>query len=392
MNWLSSFMSRRQHVTEPVKVYSLIDEADQETAKAAIENAYQQSGPSARHTGSSAQAKIEEEADTGGMEPGELLTLTPLEGLIGIDSSVYRQIEAAINSGKQHLMFYGPPGTGKTTLARWLAGVLNGRNWTLITGSADWSSQDIIGGYQPMAGGTVKFFPGVLLRDFDRPLIIDELNRCDIDKVIGPLFTVLSGQSTTLPYRIDAGDADSAQFTILPTAKADSAEHEFAPGPAWRLLATINSIDKASLYQMSYALSRRFAWIFVDAPSDTKGFIQDYLEKVKGQEARTIDGIPPLAAIWSAVNAVRMIGPAPIIDAINTIFQLAPNADLLATPQGEAQIAYLDAFDLYFLPLLDGILQHEAEGIAVGVIAAVGLAEEATEALRLKRRLQSVAV
>jgi MoxR-like ATPase len=379
-------------MAEPINVFSLIDEADQDTVKAAIEGAYQQAGPSTRHTASPAQAKLEEESDTGGLEPGESLKLTPFEGLIGVDPSVYRQIEAAVNSGKQHLMFYGPPGTGKTTLARWLAGVLNGRNWTLITGSADWSSQDIIGGYQPMAGGTVKFFPGVLLRDFDRPLIIDELNRCDIDKVIGPLFTVLSGQSTTLPYRLDAGDADSPQYTILPTAKPDAAEHEYAPGTAWRLIATINSIDKASLYQMSYALSRRFAWIYVDAPSDTGAFIQDYLEKVKGQDARTVGGTPPLALIWNAINAVRLIGAAPVIDAINALEGLAPGVDLLVTPQGDAQIAHLDVFDLYFLPLLDGILQHEAEAIAAGVIAALGLAEDASEAVRLRRRLQSVAV
>jgi MoxR-like ATPase len=379
-------------MVEPIKVFSLIDEADQDTVKTAIESAYQHTGPSTRYTASPAQPKMEEESDTGGLEPGESLKLTSFEGLIGVDPSVYRQIEAAINSGKQHVMFYGPPGTGKTTLARWLAGVLNGRNWTLITGSADWSSQDIIGGYQPMAGGTVKFFPGVLLRDFDRPLIIDELNRCDIDKVIGPLFTVLSGQSTTLPYRLDAGDADSPQYTILPTAKADAAEHEYAPGAAWRLIATINSIDKASLYQMSYALSRRFAWIYVDAPSDTAGFIQDYLEKVKGLEAHTITKPPPLASIWDAVNAVRLIGAAPVIDAIKAIEQLVPGADLLATPAGEAQIAYLDTFDLFFLPLLDGVLQHEAESIAMGVIGALGLAEDASEAVRLKRRLQSVAV
>lgn len=378
-------------MAEPIHVFSLIDEADQDMVKAAIQTAYQHAGPSSRHTASPAQLKAEEESDTGGLEPGEPLKLTPFEDLIGIDPGVYRQIEAAVNSGKQHLMFYGPPGTGKTTLARWLAGVLNGRNWTLITGSADWSSQDIIGGYQPMAGGTVKFFPGVLLRDFDRPLIIDELNRCDIDKVIGPLFTVLSGQSTTLPYRLDAGDADSPQYTILPAAKSDAAPHEYAPGAAWRLIATINSIDKASLYQMSYALSRRFAWIYLDAPSDTAGFVRDYLEKVLGRETQGT-GASPLAAIWNAVNAVRLLGGAPVIDAIHAMERLAPGTDLLAAPEGEAQLAYLDVFDLYFLPLLDGILRHEADNIAAGVIAALGLAEDAPEAARLKRRLQSVAV
>ena len=77
--------------------------------------------------------------------------------------------------------------------------MLSGGKWTLVTGSSDWSSQDIIGGYQPIGGGSVAFIPGVLLRRFDRPLIIDELNRCDIDKVIGPLFTVLSGSKPPCP-------------------------------------------------------------------------------------------------------------------------------------------------------------------------------------------------
>jgi MoxR-like ATPase len=289
-------------------------------------------------------------------------------------------------------MLYGPPGTAKTTLARLLAGVLNGRKWTLITGSADWSSQDIIGGYQPMAEGNLKFFPGVLLRDFDRPLIIDELNRCDIDKVIGPLFTVLSGQATTLPYRIDATEPTSPQYVILPETKADAAEHEYSPGPAWRLIATINSIDKASLYQMSYALSRRFGWIYVDAPRDKKAFIQDYLEKNLRRPVAAVDHVPPLAAIWSAVNAVRVVGGAPIIDAIKAIDMLSPGADLLAMPEGDLRLAYMDAFELFILPLLDGILRHEAESIASGVSTALGLSEDASEATRLKQRLLSVAV
>lgn len=41
--------------------------------------------------------------------------------LVGIDPSTYKEIEAAVNSGKRHVIFYGPPGTGKTTLAEYLA-------------------------------------------------------------------------------------------------------------------------------------------------------------------------------------------------------------------------------------------------------------------------------
>lgn len=379
-------------MTSPVKVYSLLDETDQDSIKAAVEAAYSNLGEIAKQTRSAARLEAPDQADTGGVSPGEIVKIPPFEDLIGIDSSVYRQIEAALNSGKQHLMFYGPPGTGKTTLARRVANFLNGRNVALITGSADWSSQEIIGGYQPLSGGNVQFFPGVLLRNFDRPLIIDELNRCDIDKVIGPLFTVLSGHSTTLPYRLDAADADSPQFMILPQPKADALPHEYAPSPQWRLLATINSIDKASLYQMSYALSRRFGWIYVDAPYDTKGFVKTYAERALKRTVPDEIAMPPFASIWNSVNSIRRIGAAPIIEAINAFDQLVPGADLFALPTGDMQIAYLDTIELFILPLLDGILRHEADSIASGIIAALGLAEDANETTRLKLRLQSGAV
>ena len=381
-------------MSKPIEVYSLVDEDERERLKRTIEEAYQAAGEMVRHqqTAVALNAADGEAGDTGGLANGEPLKLTPFDDLIGIDPSVYRQIEAAVNSGKQHLMFYGPPGTGKTTLARRLAGVLNGQKWALITGSADWSSQDIIGGYQPIEGGSVKFYPGVLLRNFDRPLIIDELNRCDIDKVIGPLFTVLSGQATTLPYRTKVADEDSPQYMILPEWKETPAPHEFAPGTAWRLIATINSIDKASLYQMSYALSRRFGWIYVDAPTDTKAFVQTYVEKFMGNDVPNIGGTPPLAAIWTAVNGVRAIGPAPIIDALKSIRVMVPTADLLGEPVGDLKTTYLDAFDLFFLPMLDGILRHEAEEIAAAVTSALGLQPESVEVTGLRRRILSVAV
>lgn len=372
---------------ENIPFYSLIDETDRENLKREIKSAYDRSG--VRNSQAKSADEIELDGEEG-FEGGNSLKLPTFDDLIGIDPSVYRQIEAAINSGKKHVMFYGPPGTGKTTIARRLAGVLNGKKWEMITGSADWSSQDIIGGYQPLESGAIQFFPGVLLRNFDRPLIIDELNRCDIDKVIGPLFSVLAGQSTTLPYRVKASDASSPQYVVLPSPKVGASEHEYAPAPTWRIIATINSMDKASLYQMSYALSRRFGWIFVDAPSDTKLFVQEFIERQMERDARTIDGAVPLSLIWDAVNIVRRIGPAPIIDAIKAIDQLVPGADFLTAPKGALVTAYLDAFDLFVLPMLDGVLAHEAEQIALAVIEAIDLPVEAPEAMALRRRLQSV--
>ncbi len=317
--------------------------------------------------------------------------------LIGLPTSISRQIEAALNSGKRHLMLYGPPGTGKTTLAQLVAGCLADQ-WKLITASADWTSQDIIGGYMPLEGGRLAFLPGVLLSNFDKPLVIDELNRCDIDKVIGPLFTVLSGHPTTLPYLTDPSNPGSQRYTILPESKPDRAPHEFAPSSDWRLIATINTVDKSSLYQMSYALSRRFAWIFVDAPASTTGFL---LEWMRAQGMIPADGdLPasiPLGQVWAAVNAIRPLGPAPAIDAVmymrsaaggETLDQLAP-----ITGADDARVEMIvDALVVFFLPLLDGITRQEGETLVSEVRAALSLAPEHALSDRLRRSVLAICI
>jgi MoxR-like ATPase len=371
----------------PIAVYDMSETKGFESLTVDIKTAWAAAGPplvaAAAPAGEAADAAPE-------VADFENVEIPENPDLLGIDPAVYRQINAVLKSGKQHLMLYGPPGTGKTSLARHIAGSLPGGQWTLVTGSSDWSSQDIIGGYQPVGGGDVDFVPGILLRAFDQPFIIDELNRCDIDKVIGPLFTVLSGQQTTLPYRTDLSDKNSKPYTILPKPKAGTAEHEFAPGPAWRLIATINSIDKASLYQMSYALSRRFGWVYVDAPTDLAGFVAAFVAKTDPAAPDPAGQPCPLAEVWAAINQARAIGPAPFIDAIEAIRVLAPGASFFGPASPEMQQAAMDAIDMALLPMLDGIVLQDAHSIAETTVAAFGLA--GADAERVRRRLEAVAI
>lgn len=310
--------------------------------------------------------------------------------LIGIRPEVYQQIRSALKSGKRHLMFYGPPGTGKTSLAELVAAHLH-TSYKMVTGSADWSSQDVIGGYQPVGGGNIRFSKGVLLEHFDKPLIIDELNRCDIDRVLGPLFTVLSGQPTTLPYLIEPGNDQSERFVILPKHKPDAADHEFAPTDNWRILATINSIDKASLYQLSYALTRRFGWILVDAPADLPGFIREFCA-LQGYVSGDIaaDAPVPLADIWAAVNEARPMGAAPFIDAIAYCRSTRDDFDFFTAATAETRPSYLGAFQVFVLPMLDGIAHEQARKVAAGITAALGL--PASDAEDIERRLLALAL
>lgn len=370
-----------------VPVYRGLDEQDRQRLVRDVGEAYALAAE-AIPAHEAAQAEEETVGPTS-LEPVEI---PAFKELIGIDASVYRQINAALAAGKQHLMLYGPPGTGKTTLAQLVSGILHDA-YAMITGSADWTSQDVIGGYQPVGEGKVRFIPGVLLQNFDRPLIIDELNRCDIDKVIGPLFTVLSKQKTTLPYRTDVGDEKSQAYVILPKPKPGTAEHEFAPKKGWRIIATINSIDKAALYQMSFALTRRFGWIYVDVPRDLQVFLLEIMRKwgLIGEEAEPA-GEMALSRMWRAVNAVRVIGPAPFLDMLKTIREIETDTNFLRPPTPDEATAYLDGFYMYILPMLDGILHKGAHDIATGVRNALGLPDEGEENRVLGERLAALAV
>jgi len=313
--------------------------------------------------------------------------------LIGIDDQVYRRIEALLKT-KRHLMFYGPPGTGKTTLAEHVAREISPEALEpkVITASSDWTSQDVIGGYQPVGEGEVAFRPGVLLENFDRPVAVDEFNRADIDKAFGPLFTVLSGHAVTLPYLTNLAAEESKRIQILSSPTSGLEEHQYAPEAGWRILATINTADKASLYQMSYALSRRFGWVRIGVPDDLRGFCEEYLQSHHDIEEAAADDPCPVADIWGAVNDIRKLGPAPFIDTIEYCLARDDEFDFFSIPTDESRGFLVDGINAFVVPLLDGIIEDESRDLAKLISEAL-LGDDKAEALdEIEEILQEMAV
>lgn len=212
-----------------------------------------------------------------------------------------------------HIVLQGPPGTGKTTLARILAEAFNTDEPAVETATADWSTYDVIGGLQPSAskvgGEALKPWLGHVPRaavqcanviaQQDDPhyeevhqahwLILDEFSRAEIDKAIGPLYTVLGGGERRLPLWF--GDADERSEVWLPDR--------------FRLIGTMNDVDTSYVYTFSQGLSRRFQFIYVGVPAPEQ--VPDELRAATLQagawHARTYQSLDEADAIEAAATA-----------------------------------------------------------------------------------------
>lgn len=221
------------------------------------------------------------------LDPAKVRDRLQQEGLV-IPWHVVEASCAALNSGK-HVLFTGPPGCGKSKLAGVLAGLATGREPLMATASPAWTSGDLIGRYFPSRTRVgLEFRPGFFLRalaEGNRWLVIDEFNRANIDECFGELFSVLADDVVELPFEeelVDAGvavgsDADTrvARVRIVPPRRGrkhvesstGGVTSDYAVGPAFRFIGTMNDADRASLHQLSFALLRRFHIIRVEAPS-----------------------------------------------------------------------------------------------------------------------------
>ena len=178
-----------------------------------------------------------------------------------IDPDVIDRIVASLYSGKSVLLT-GPIGCGKTNLATVIPKIVwkkdGGYYPEIATATADWTTQDVIGGIVPTVeeknvrfvvkkgvasqtvsenweDGTGEERNRIFVRKGDDIyrgawLVIDEFNRADIDKAFGSLFTALE-------YRENPG-------IKIPTDDKDNLFETLVVPKDFRIIGTLNTKDK----------------------------------------------------------------------------------------------------------------------------------------------------
>lgn len=269
---------------------------------------------------------------------------------------------------KGNIILQGPPGTGKTTLAKIICEVFN-VDYNEATAISDWTTYDTIGGLQPDFDGKNEILTGkngcivesilhccntvVKNEHYSGEkqaswLILDELNRCEIDKVFGELFTVFGSDSLSMQ-----------RFICLWYEKDENKKRIYIPN-RYRIIGAMNNIDKNFVYDISQGLSRRFTFIEILPPEE------EYFEKeVKNAKIQSQKRVSEKISVYGGIriddsyyaninaNSAFIAAEQNLNELIRHIRYAKENdTSYLGLPIGTAQV--IDVFETAYITFIIG--------------------------------------
>lgn len=262
---------------------------------------------------------------------------------------------------KRSVVLTGKPGTGKSIIAEAFAEVAVEmniiKNYSFVTATSNWSAYETIGGYELNADNKLVFRYGliseVLLgKDKKEWIIIDELNRAHIDKAFGPMYSILAGKDVRLFEK--AEDSGETKNIILPGFNPEGKTKNF------RIIGTMNSADKASLFQLSYAFKRRFVFIPIEYSDLDLDIIGNFtLQKYFRDKPNLHQPIQIIAELWNPKILPNLpLGPALLVDFIRTTKKLMDSISYID------DVGFLfDAFELILFENLEILNREESKAV-----------------------------
>ncbi len=316
----------------------------------------------------------------------------PPSGLVGMDA-VLDQMIASIIAGK-HVLLIGPPGVAKTEVSTYVCSLF-GAPSKMTTATSEWTTADTIGNYVSTKGEgedsiDLDFSPGIITETIEKNvwLVIDEFNRAHIDRALGEMFTVLTGQTIDLPFKKKT--KDGLRRVSIGYEQNDGTNYLIQMSSSWRIIASMNSFDKASLSRLSLALMRRFSVIHVGVPKP-----EEYRDLLLGHAAK--QGLSGIRADKLRAAAERLVliyasgasqglgsqnmevGPAIPLDSVTYIA-----TRLLIHEDADVETLVWESLINFFFPQLEG--RDDAHVAIMGALRSI-LTEQGELSSRADDRL-----
>ncbi len=318
------------------------------------------------------------------------------QGLL-VAPEALRAAAAALQVG--HVVLQGPPGTGKSSLARALCEAFQVSTLP-VTAHEDWTVFDVIGRLELRLHADRKeeivpvngYFTEAVVRcansivrhfeDAAEPqaewLLIDELNRANMDRAFGELFTVLGTDSAlpiTLPHQREGN-----RNLVVPRR--------------FRIVATLNSFDRQFVNNLSQAIRRRFTFITINVPDKRPAGV-DWLsaddpavpaiqesrivvQRVAARVAKRLTSLDSSKTQQLTEDILgRLTGPlAPkvgqLFDLIELVRYAGPEQGTPHLPIGTAQV--IDTAELFILRMMQDDVADEAAGEVLDWAVSVKIA------------------